>query len=162
VPHVGGSNVLLKRNEREQQPRQLLAGIIRRIGIGPVRKVVLEVVVDSKTGPHRPGSLAGRIPGQAHAWLQQQFGVVLSKTRMADDWIRRDHKVFLKHIVRTAVRNFIPPIGHLVPQAQTQREIRPELHFILEIPGRFERPVAKRNRIPVQVELARGILEKCL
>src|SRR5437660_666889 len=93
--------VLLQRNEREQRTRQLLAGIVRWIGISPVRKVVLEVVVDSKAGPHRPASRAGWVPRQTDAWLQQQFGVVLAKARMADDRFCRDHKVFVKQIVRT-------------------------------------------------------------
>src|SRR5206468_12672115 len=58
-------------------------------------------------------------------------------------------------------RYFVPPIGHFVPQAQAQGEIRPQLHFILEIPGCFGRPVSQRDRIPDHVKLARDILEKC-
>src|SRR5439155_96091 len=71
--------VLLERNERESRARNLLARVKRWIGIGPVREIVLEIVVDSKAGPHRPGSRAGRIPRDAHARLQQQFRVILSE-----------------------------------------------------------------------------------
>src|SRR5206468_12539072 len=47
------------------------------------------------------------------------------------------------------------------PQAQSQGDIQPQLHFILEIPGSFVRPVSKRDRIPDHVKLAGDILEKC-
>src|SRR5439155_11066057 len=58
-------SVLLKRNEREQRTTQQLARIIRWIGVSPVSEVVLEIVVDSKAGPHRPGSRTGWIPRDA-------------------------------------------------------------------------------------------------
>src|SRR5712691_7987048 len=63
-------------------------------------------------------------------------------------------------LLRTPARHFIHPVGHLVSQTQTQREIGPQLDFILDIPGGFERPVAKRHRIPHHHSLARFILEK--
>src|SRR5262249_9135140 len=61
---------LAERNEGESGPHNLLARIKRWIAISPVRQIVLEIVVDSKAGPHRPGSRAGRIPRDAHARLQ--------------------------------------------------------------------------------------------
>ena len=60
----------LKRNERKRRTIYLLARVIRRIGVGSVREVILEIIVDSKAGAHRPGSLAARIPCDAHARLQ--------------------------------------------------------------------------------------------
>ncbi len=64
-------------------------------------------------------------------------------------------------IVDAPVRHFIPPVGHLVPQPQTHGQIRAQLDLILDIPGCFERPEAKPNRIPDHDSLARPILEKC-
>src|ERR1051326_1203755 len=81
---------------------------------------------------------------------------------MADLRGRRNHVVIVKNIIRTAVRHFIPAVGHLVPQPQTHREIGAELHFILEIPGPLSHPVHQHLGIPVQAEwIARNILEKC-
>ena len=69
--------------ERDQikhsSPRRegiLLAGVRGCIGIDPYSQVILKIVMDSKTRPHRPSSSAGRVPGQTHARLQQQFGVI--------------------------------------------------------------------------------------
>src|SRR5262245_48396509 len=44
---------LLERNERKSRTRQLLAGVIGWVGVGPVTEVILQIVVDSKAGPHR-------------------------------------------------------------------------------------------------------------
>ena len=118
--------------------------------------------MNSKAGPHGPGSLAGRIPCDAHARLQQQFGVVLGQAGRADARLRRDNKVFVECVVRTPIRHLIPPVGHLVPQPQAKREIRAELHFILEIPGALGCPKANHNGIPVQVKgVRRDVLEEC-
>src|SRR5438093_3769636 len=77
--------VLVNRNEREQRTTQLLARTKRWIGIGPVPEDILEIVMDSKSGPHRPGSPTGWVPGDAHARLQQQFGMVLFQAGMTHD-----------------------------------------------------------------------------
>ena len=88
--------------------------------------------------------------------------MVLGQAGRADARLRRDNKVFVECVVRTAVRHFIPPVGHLVPQPQAKCEIRAELHFILEIPGGLSHPVAHHNGIPVQVErIALDILKEC-
>src|SRR5207249_2843191 len=68
--------VLPERNEGESRTHNLLARVERWIGIGPVREIILKIVVDSKAGPNRPGSRAGGIPGQTDARLQQQFGMI--------------------------------------------------------------------------------------
>src|SRR5438094_8817306 len=79
---------------------------------------------------------------------------------MSPERLRRDHKVFVISLVVTAVRHFIPPVGHLMPQAETQGEIRPQLHLILEIPGAFGLPVSLWNRSPDHGKIGWDILEK--
>src|SRR5207244_4999353 len=44
-------NVLLKRDKRESRSYNLLARVIRRIGIGPVSELVLALVLDLKPSP---------------------------------------------------------------------------------------------------------------
>src|SRR5204863_3265900 len=101
--------VLLKGNKREHTVRhgKQIARIIRWIGIGPVPEIILEIVVDSKTGAHRPGPRTGRIPRDAHARLQQQFGMILSQAGMSQERFVRDYEVFVIHVVRNAVSHLV-------------------------------------------------------
>src|ERR1700682_5280658 len=74
--------------------------------------------------------------------------------------IGRDDEVRVPYVVGTAAPYFVPAVGKLVPQPDAHGEIRSELDFILNIPGPFRRTEADRNRIPVQVKLARDIGEE--
>src|SRR5439155_4075104 len=60
---------------------------------GPDAEVIDQIVVDSKGGPHRPASLARRIPGQAYPRLQQKLCVVLIEAGFTDARIGLDHEV---------------------------------------------------------------------
>ena len=134
--------------DRRRQPR-----IEGWIGNETVGQVVLQVVVNPEAGPHRPRSRAGRIPGQANPRLPKRYGVILSQTRGADRRICLDDPVWVKDIIGAAAGRFIPPRGHLIPQSQAQGEIRFELDFILNVPGRFRRAVAKRSWIRGRLKL---------
>src|SRR5207245_3219995 len=90
-------DILLERKERKEPGRwthrQRLAGSVRwHTGLGPDAEVIDQIVVDSKRCAHRPRSRACRVPGQAHARLQQQLGVILIDAGFPDDWIGLDHK----------------------------------------------------------------------
>ena len=117
--------------------------------------------MDSEAGPHGPGSPAAWVPGNAHARLQQEFGVVRLQAGIADVRISLNHEIGVVEIVGAPAKRFIPPVGHLVPQPQTQSKIPKQLDFILDIPGCFERSVSKPRRIPRHDRLRRHVLQKC-
>ena len=154
--------ILLERKVRKPPVcyRYLLAGVKGWIRVGAYAEVIQEIVVDSEAGTHGPGSPAGRIPGKAHARLQQEFGVVLLEAGIANVGIGLDHEARVIEIVGTPAKRFIPAVGKLVPQPQTQVEITPQGDFVLDIPGSFPGTVANRNGIANQDRCGGLIQEK--
>ena len=158
-------NILLQRKDRKEsvpyQRNQRLACRVRWIGLDPDAEVIHQIVVDAKGSPHRPGSRACRVPGQAYARLQQQFGVILVHTGSSNNGIGLDRKAGVVPVVRAPARHLVESVGHLVPQPQAQAEIRPQLHVVLDIPGAFRGAEAQRARIPRHDSVVRLIPEKC-
>ena len=107
------------------------------VGIEPVREIVLKVVVNSERGAHGPVSFSGRVPGHTHARLQESLGVVFHERRAADYRVGLQDPVRVKEVIGRAIVDFIPTVGHLVPQSQAYGEILSHLDFILEIHGGF-------------------------
>src|SRR5207248_9707088 len=103
------------------------ARVKRRIGIGAYAKVIDQIVVDSEAGPHGPGSPAGWIPSQAHAWLQQVRSIVLRQARIGGALtilvkavrIGLDDEARIIEIVGSAAMRFVPAVGQLISQDQT-------------------------------------------
>jgi len=89
----------------------------RRVGIQAVSEVVLKVVVNPKTGTHRPLPFAVRVPGDAHARLQERLGIVLPKGRSADVRVELNDAVRVKPVVGGVSVLLIPPSRHLIAQS---------------------------------------------
>ena len=80
-----------------------------------MREIILEIVVDSKRGPHRHGSFAARVPRHAYARLQERFGVVFHERGAANYRIGLEDSSRVKEITGSAVVHFIPAVGHFIP-----------------------------------------------
>src|SRR5262249_36147175 len=108
--------------------------IERWIGVEPMGKIILQIVMNSETGPHRPSSRSRRVPSQTDSWLQEQFRVIFNECRVPDPGFSLDDVVDKDVIGSVSVR-FVPPIRHLIPQSQFQRQTLFEFDFVLHIPG---------------------------
>ena len=80
-------------------------------------EIVLKVVVNPKAGTHRPLSFAIRVPGDAHARLQECLGVVLPKRRGADVRVELDDPVRVKPVIGGVPVLLVPPCCHFIPQS---------------------------------------------
>src|SRR5207247_5183739 len=94
-------------------------------------------------GAHGPGAGTGRVPGQTNARLPERFGVVLHQTGVADYRIALDHASAVGDEIGAPPGDFVVAVGHLIPQAKSQREIPLELDLILDIPGALQSAEAK-------------------
>src|SRR5262249_32387433 len=120
----------------------------------------LEVVVDSEARANRPASRTGWIPCNAHAGLQQGFRMICGEARIADQEIVRRRSQCVVKKVGTAASDLMPAIRYLVSQAQAEREIRFEFHFILKVESTFPLPVTQRRHEEIGIKRCWGILEK--
>ena len=91
--------------------------------------------MNSEAGTNRPTPSTGGIPCQTHARLQQQFRIILGEARMPDQRIAEWYSTWVKQKVGAPALHLVPAIRHLVSQSQAEREIRLQLHFILDVPG---------------------------
>src|SRR5438128_2702932 len=73
-----------------------------------------------------------------------------------------DESVLVEGVIRTAAGNLVPTCRHLVPQADAQREVRLQLHFILNIPGCLRGTESEQLRVRLALEVRAGIGQEIL
>src|SRR5262249_46668451 len=88
-----------------------------------------------EAGPHRPRARAGYVPCQAYPRLPQRPSVVLNERRFPNERFGLHDAISIKQVIRRVAIFLVDSRGHLIPESETQREIRTEFHFILKIPG---------------------------
>ena len=81
---------------------------------------------------------------------------------MADYRIALDRAIAVGDKIGAPPGDFVVAVGHLIPQAKSQRKIRLELELILDIPGPLQSAEAKARQKRDYGELCRTIGEECL
>jgi hypothetical protein len=153
---------ITKRNSAEQWSEQGQPGVEGRVAAERLIQVVLKRIVNPCAGAHGPDAGTGRVPDQTSARLPELFGVVLHQTGVTDYRIALDHAIAVGDKIGAPPGDFVVAVGHLIPQAKSDREIRLELDLILDIPGPLQSAEAKARQERDYGNLCRTVGEECL
>src|SRR5262249_33694520 len=97
-------------------------------------EIVDQRVVDSKSRAHRGLAFSKWIPCQCRSWPEQPFRFVFRECGLSHSRFRQKHATRIRHVVSRSTELFIPPVGELVPDTDTESKIAAELHGIFRVP----------------------------
>src|SRR5207249_8653653 len=136
-------------------------GRIQRIDrAAAVADVVEEAVCHAGPQPNTRPALAKWIPSHARTWAKQPFLGVLRQQAITDHRFRQQNAAGPRNQIGGVVKFVVVAIRELVPQTQTQGQVRSKLDRVLYEPGAQPRAPRHHTRVELNRELRRLSLQK--